>query len=149
MSNSVKKLVSLCSYRSGAAALMSMNLSQRTARISLPKSLSSSTVEAFVLESEQPGEEGLRSRCCSAQPPVAELASSNSVMRKLIICQSSSLKVEGFSRRLEKWVVVFRNCCQGNRVYSAVFANGFAHPVTLSSFQVGETERPSAEDGGR
>ncbi|CAF94326.1 unnamed protein product, partial [Tetraodon nigroviridis] len=55
-------LVSLCSYRSGAATLMSMNLSKQPARISLPRILSSSTVEAFVLESEQPGEEGLRSR---------------------------------------------------------------------------------------
>uniref|UniRef100_H3CJF0 Heparanase n=1 Tax=Tetraodon nigroviridis TaxID=99883 RepID=H3CJF0_TETNG len=50
------------SYRSGAATLMSMNLSKQPARISLPRILSSSTVEAFVLESEQPGEEGLRSR---------------------------------------------------------------------------------------
>lgn len=47
---------------------MSMNLSKKTARISLPRILSSSTVEAFVLESEQPGEDGLYSRCSSVSP---------------------------------------------------------------------------------
>lgn len=60
--------------------MMSMNLSKKTARISLPKILSSSTVEAFVLESEQPGEEGLLTRCSSVQPLMTELAFSNSVM---------------------------------------------------------------------
>ncbi|KAM7368582.1 hypothetical protein PAMP_012907 [Pampus punctatissimus] len=47
------------SYRDGAVTLISMNLSRRPARISVPTLLSSSTVEAFVLES---GEDGLYSR---------------------------------------------------------------------------------------
>ncbi|KAG7217776.1 hypothetical protein INR49_010128 [Caranx melampygus] len=50
-------------YRPGAVTLVSMNLSRRTSRISSPPLVSSSsTVEAFVLQSEQPGEEGLYSR---------------------------------------------------------------------------------------
>ncbi|XP_041815939.1 heparanase [Chelmon rostratus] len=49
------------SYRSGAVTLMSMNLSRKTARISVP-ALVSGTVEAFVLQSDRPGEEGLKSR---------------------------------------------------------------------------------------
>ncbi|KAM7392397.1 hypothetical protein PAMA_007489 [Pampus argenteus] len=47
------------SYRDGAVTLISMNLSRRPARISVPTLLSSSTVEAFVLE---PGDDGLYSR---------------------------------------------------------------------------------------
>ncbi|TWW66152.1 heparanase [Takifugu flavidus] len=61
------------SYRNGAATLMSMNLSYKTARISLPKCLSSSTVEAFVLEPEQPGEEGLNSRSVKLNGKVLEM----------------------------------------------------------------------------
>lgn len=50
------------SYRTGALTLISMNLSKKPARISVPALVSSSTVEAFVLESDQPGEDGLYSR---------------------------------------------------------------------------------------
>uniref|UniRef100_A0A3P8UGV3 Heparanase n=1 Tax=Cynoglossus semilaevis TaxID=244447 RepID=A0A3P8UGV3_CYNSE len=50
------------SYRNGAVTLMSLNLSRKTARISVPTLVSSSTVDAFVLQSDRPGEEGLYSR---------------------------------------------------------------------------------------
>nr|XP_033503556.1 heparanase [Epinephelus lanceolatus] len=50
------------SYTGGAVTLISMNLSKKPARISVPASVSSRTVDAFVLQSEQPGEEGLYSR---------------------------------------------------------------------------------------
>ncbi|XP_040012608.1 heparanase isoform X2 [Xiphias gladius] len=50
------------SYRSGAVTLISLNLSKKPARISAPALISSSTVEAFVLQSDRPGEEGLYSR---------------------------------------------------------------------------------------
>ncbi|XP_072227808.1 heparanase [Leuresthes tenuis] len=50
------------SYSNGAVVLISMNLSKKPARISLPALASSSTVDAFVLQSDQPGEEGLYSR---------------------------------------------------------------------------------------
>uniref|UniRef100_A0A671XGA3 Heparanase n=1 Tax=Sparus aurata TaxID=8175 RepID=A0A671XGA3_SPAAU len=49
-------------YGSGAVTLMAMNLSKKPARISIHALVSSGTVEAFVLESEQPGEDGLYSR---------------------------------------------------------------------------------------
>lgn len=51
------------SYGSGAVTLMAMNLSKNPARISVPAHVSISTVDAFVLQSDQPGEEGLCSRC--------------------------------------------------------------------------------------
>ncbi|XP_028274207.1 heparanase [Parambassis ranga] len=50
------------SHRPGAVTLMSLNLSKKPARMSMPELVSSSTVEAFVLQSERPGEEGLYSR---------------------------------------------------------------------------------------
>ncbi|CAB1425353.1 unnamed protein product [Pleuronectes platessa] len=50
------------SYSRGALTMMSMNLSGKPARISTPALGSSGTVEAFVLQAERPGEEGLYSR---------------------------------------------------------------------------------------
>lgn len=53
----------VCSYRDGAVVLMSMNLGQRPVRMRVPVPVSNSTVETFVLQSDRPGEDGLRSRC--------------------------------------------------------------------------------------
>ncbi|XP_036833380.1 heparanase isoform X4 [Oncorhynchus mykiss] len=50
------------SYKSGAVTLFALNLSKGPARISVPVTISNSTGEAFVLQSEQPGEEGLYSK---------------------------------------------------------------------------------------
>ncbi|XP_029564775.1 heparanase isoform X1 [Salmo trutta] len=50
------------SYKSGAVTLFALNLSKGPARISVPVTISNSTAEAFVLQSEQPGEEGLYSK---------------------------------------------------------------------------------------
>ncbi|CDQ98584.1 unnamed protein product [Oncorhynchus mykiss] len=50
------------SYKSGAVTLFALNLSMGPARISVPVTISNSTGEAFVLQSEQPGEEGLYSK---------------------------------------------------------------------------------------
>uniref|UniRef100_A0A8C7S6C7 Heparanase n=1 Tax=Oncorhynchus mykiss TaxID=8022 RepID=A0A8C7S6C7_ONCMY len=47
--------------KSGAVTLFALNLSKSPARIAVPAMVSNSTVEAFVLQSEQPGEEGLYS----------------------------------------------------------------------------------------
>ncbi len=52
---------------------MSMNLSEKPALISIPALVSLGTVEAFVLQSEQPGEEGLYSRCHSMYPFIPAL----------------------------------------------------------------------------
>ncbi|XP_017282878.1 heparanase [Kryptolebias marmoratus] len=51
------------SYTSGSVVLISMNLSKKAVRISAPALVSNSTVDAFVLQSDRPGEEGLSSRC--------------------------------------------------------------------------------------
>ncbi|KAM4719976.1 heparanase isoform 2-T2 [Anableps anableps] len=50
------------SYTSGAVVLISMNMSRKPVRLSLPALVSSSTVDAFVLQSNQPGKDGLESR---------------------------------------------------------------------------------------
>jgi hypothetical protein len=49
-------------YSKGAVTLMAMNLAARPSRLTLPALLSPSTVEAFVLQSDQPNEAGLYSR---------------------------------------------------------------------------------------
>ncbi|XP_062339919.1 heparanase [Osmerus eperlanus] len=50
------------SYKSGAVTLIAMNLSKSPSRIAVPAQASNSTAEAFILQSDQPGEEGLYSR---------------------------------------------------------------------------------------
>ncbi|KAM6976093.1 heparanase isoform 1-T1 [Tautogolabrus adspersus] len=60
-------------YRRGAITLISMNLRNKAVRILVPARLSSSTVEAFVLESEHPGEEGLYSRTVTLNKDVLKM----------------------------------------------------------------------------
>ncbi|XP_010875572.2 heparanase isoform X1 [Esox lucius] len=50
------------SYRRGAVTLFALNMSKSPAMITLPAALSNSTAEAFVLQSDQPGKEGLFSK---------------------------------------------------------------------------------------
>ncbi|XP_076835540.1 heparanase [Brachyhypopomus gauderio] len=50
------------SYRQGAVTLFALNLSKRPIGIGLPACISNSSAEAFVLQSAEPGEEGLYSR---------------------------------------------------------------------------------------
>ncbi|XP_066501318.1 heparanase isoform X2 [Hoplias malabaricus] len=50
------------SYRQGAVTLFGLNLSKRQAKLTLPAHFSNSTIEAFVLQSSEPGMEGLNSR---------------------------------------------------------------------------------------
>ncbi|XP_075938936.1 heparanase [Anarhichas minor] len=61
------------SYRGGAVTLISMNLGQKPASISVPAVVSSNAVEAFVLQSDQPGEEGLYSRCVKLNGDVLKM----------------------------------------------------------------------------
>ncbi|XP_070781159.1 heparanase [Enoplosus armatus] len=61
------------SYSSGAVTLISMNLSKKPARISVPAAVSSGTVEAFVLQSDRPGEEGLYSRAVTLNGDVLKM----------------------------------------------------------------------------
>lgn len=50
------------SYKSGAVTVIAMNLSKSPSRIAVPSQVSNSTGEAFILQSEKPGEDGLYSR---------------------------------------------------------------------------------------
>ncbi|KAK7895321.1 hypothetical protein WMY93_020646 [Mugilogobius chulae] len=50
------------SFTNGAVTLIAMNLNHKAVRVSLPAHMASSTVVAFVLQSDQSGEEGLYSR---------------------------------------------------------------------------------------
>lgn len=76
---------------------MSMNLSKKPSRISLPSPLSASTVEAFVLES---GEEGLESRCVSIQPFISQLAGNLLCVVWQITIYYMSLNVKPFAIEL-------------------------------------------------
>ncbi|XP_051537656.1 heparanase isoform X1 [Myxocyprinus asiaticus] len=49
-------------YRQGAVTLFALNLNKSQATISLPTHISNSTIEAFILQAAEPGEEGLYSR---------------------------------------------------------------------------------------
>ncbi|XP_013873662.1 heparanase [Austrofundulus limnaeus] len=61
------------SYKSRSVVLISMNLSKKAVSISVPELVSNSTVDAFVLQSDQPGEEGLRSRCVKLNGAVLKM----------------------------------------------------------------------------
>ncbi|KAL6469756.1 hypothetical protein MHYP_G00208750 [Metynnis hypsauchen] len=50
------------SYRQGSVTLFALNLSKNRATLSLPAVFSNSTVEAYVLQSAEPGVDGLQSR---------------------------------------------------------------------------------------
>ncbi|XP_017569532.1 heparanase isoform X2 [Pygocentrus nattereri] len=50
------------SYRQGSVTLFALNLSKNQATLSLPALFSNSTIEAYVLQSAEPGVDGLQSR---------------------------------------------------------------------------------------
>ncbi|XP_024154685.1 heparanase [Oryzias melastigma] len=69
------------SYRDGAVVLMSMNLGQRPVRMRVPVPVSNSTVETFVLQSDRPGEDGLRSRSVKLNGVLLEMLDDETLPR--------------------------------------------------------------------
>lgn len=61
------------SSKNGAVTLIAMNLNHKAARVSVPPSMASSTVAAFVLQSDQSGEEGLYSRSVTLNGEVLKM----------------------------------------------------------------------------
>ncbi|KAJ3606088.1 hypothetical protein NHX12_028131 [Muraenolepis orangiensis] len=60
-------------YGKGALTLIAMNLGARPSRLTLPAQTALGTVDAFVLQSDRPHEEGLYSRYTPPPPPIPAL----------------------------------------------------------------------------
>uniref|UniRef100_A0A8C2XTG6 Heparanase n=1 Tax=Cyclopterus lumpus TaxID=8103 RepID=A0A8C2XTG6_CYCLU len=86
-------------YPSGAVTLFSMNLSHRPVRVSLPARLSSGSVEAFVLQADRPGEEGLYSRCVRMNGDVMKMKDDETLpdMKGARLPPSEQLQLPAFS----------------------------------------------------
>ncbi|XP_047424991.1 heparanase isoform X4 [Mugil cephalus] len=86
------------SYRSGAVTLMSLNLSPTPATVSVPV-LASSSVDAFVLESDQPGEDGLTSRSVKLNGDVLKMVDDKTLpdLRGRRLPPHQHLQLPGFS----------------------------------------------------
>lgn len=49
-------------YKQGAVTLFALNLNKGQVTITLPSNIANSTIEAFVLQAPEPGEQSLHSR---------------------------------------------------------------------------------------
>ncbi|KAK0141349.1 Heparanase [Merluccius polli] len=86
-------------YSKGAVTLIAMNLGARPSRLSLPAELSLSTVEAFVLQSDQPGEEGLYSRSVMLNGKLLQMLDDRTLpeLKGHIVPPADHLILPGFS----------------------------------------------------
>ncbi|XP_076020221.1 heparanase [Genypterus blacodes] len=87
------------SYGSGAVTLMALNLSGHPARISVPARMSNSTVEAFVLQSDPPGEEGLCSRSVTLNRELLKMVDDKHLpeLKGTSLAPTEYLQIPGFS----------------------------------------------------
>ncbi|RVE66261.1 hypothetical protein OJAV_G00124520 [Oryzias javanicus] len=87
------------SYRDGAVVLMSMNLGQKPVRMLVPVLVSNSTVETFVLQSDRPGEDGLRSRSVKLNGVLLEMLDDETLpqLRGVPLPPSDHLQLPAFS----------------------------------------------------
>lgn len=87
------------SFASGAVTLITMNLNKKAARISVPAHMSSSTVEAFVLESDQRGEEGLESRSVQLNGEVLKMVDDTTLpdLKGAHLPPSKHIQLPGYS----------------------------------------------------
>ncbi|XP_068561470.1 heparanase isoform X1 [Cebidichthys violaceus] len=87
------------SYGGGAVTLISMNLGQKPASISVPAVVSSNTVEAFVLQSDRPGKEGLYSRCVKLNGDVLKMVDDKTLpdLKGTRLLPSEHLQLPAFS----------------------------------------------------
>ncbi|XP_029920606.1 heparanase [Myripristis murdjan] len=86
-------------YRNGAVTLIAMNLSKSPARVSLPAHISSGTVVAFVLQSDQPGEQGLYSRSVKLNGEVLKMVDDKTLpeLKGTNLPPGEHLKLPGYS----------------------------------------------------
>ncbi|CDQ84222.1 unnamed protein product [Oncorhynchus mykiss] len=87
------------SYKSGAVTLFALNLSKSPARIAVPAMVSNSTVEAFVLQSEQPGEEGLYSNSVKLNGEVLKMVDDRTLpsLQGTPLAAGEHLRLPGYS----------------------------------------------------
>ncbi|KAM4635206.1 heparanase isoform 2-T2 [Polymixia lowei] len=86
-------------YRNGAVTLIAMNLSNKPARLSPPAHVSTSTVEAFVLQSDQPSKEGLYSRSVRLNGEVLQMVDDKTLpeLKGTVLPPGEHLQLPGFS----------------------------------------------------
>ncbi|KAM9541187.1 heparanase-like isoform 2-T2 [Salvelinus alpinus] len=87
------------SYKSGAVTLFALNLSKSPASIAVPAMVSNSTVEAFVLQSEQPGEEGLYSKSVKLNGEVLKMVDDRTLpsLQGTPLAAGEHLRLPGYS----------------------------------------------------
>ncbi|KAM6984590.1 heparanase [Aplochiton taeniatus] len=87
------------SYKKGAVTLIAMNLSKSPARLLLPKFVFNSTAEAFVLQSDQPGEKGLYSRSVTLNGEVLRMVDDKTLpeLKGSPLPPGEHLQLPGFS----------------------------------------------------
>uniref|UniRef100_A0A8C7W0S5 Heparanase n=1 Tax=Oncorhynchus mykiss TaxID=8022 RepID=A0A8C7W0S5_ONCMY len=85
--------------KSGAVTLFALNLSKSPARIAVPAMVSNSTVEAFVLQSEQPGEEGLYSNSVKLNGEVLKMVDDRTLpsLQGTPLAAGEHLRLPGYS----------------------------------------------------
>ncbi|XP_029484200.1 heparanase-like isoform X2 [Oncorhynchus nerka] len=86
-------------YKIGAVTLFALNLSKSPARIAVPAMVSNSTVEAFVLQSEQPGEEGLYSKSVKLNGEVLKMVDDRTLpsLQGTPLAAGEHLRLPGYS----------------------------------------------------
>ncbi|XP_055722588.1 heparanase-like isoform X5 [Salvelinus fontinalis] len=89
----------ITSYKSGAITLFALNLSKSPASIAVPAMVSNSTVEAFVLQSEQPGEEGLYSKSVKLNGEVLKMVDDRTLpsLQGTPLAAGEHLRLPGYS----------------------------------------------------
>ncbi|KAG9342590.1 hypothetical protein JZ751_016022 [Albula glossodonta] len=86
-------------FRPGAVTLFALNLSKSPTKISLPPQISNSTLEAFVLEAGDSGEQGLYSRSVRLNGEVLKMVDDRTLppLQGAPLPPSEHLKLPGFS----------------------------------------------------
>ncbi|CAB1352930.1 unnamed protein product [Coregonus sp. 'balchen'] len=89
----------ITSYKSGAVTLFALNLSKSPVKIAVPAMVSNSTVEAFVLQSEQPGKEGLYSKSVKLNGEVLKMVDDRTLpsLQGTPLAAGEHLRLPGYS----------------------------------------------------
>ncbi|XP_072518930.1 heparanase [Salminus brasiliensis] len=87
------------SYRRGAVTMFALNLGKNPATISLPARFSNSTIEAYVLQAPEPGEEGLKSRAVTLNGVLLKMVDEQTLppLQGTDLPPGKHLKLPGFS----------------------------------------------------
>ncbi|XP_064833202.1 heparanase-like [Oncorhynchus masou masou] len=89
----------ITSYKSGAVTLFALNLSKSPVRIAVLAMVPKSPVEAFVLQSEQPGEEGLYSKSVKLNREVLKMVDDRTLpsLQGTPLAAGEHLRLPGYS----------------------------------------------------